>query len=572
MADNEGSDPDGYQLPSLPASTQRRQELPIAGVAANVSIAGIMSTLRIRIAGESARRMEKTTGTAGNACQSKSALSEEVPRPRSWGPILNFCSAGRHMSCQCERDSLRYFEICAGLALVVLGLVTFWPVVHFDFLNWDDFAYIHDNPSIHGWTLKNLYGVATETVTRNYAPLTILSLLMDHTLTGMNPAGYHLTNVVLHVINGLLVFVLVQRLSGSRYVGWATAALFLVHPVQIETVAWISSRKGLLSGTLMLWALVVRLRPDAQPKHDGWYIGLLIASLLSKALAIMLPPIVLSYDLLVRREKFSEALVRQFIPGLLSLLLLFYTMGAQNSIMGGVRHHMDLPLWQILAVDVTILWRYLGMLAWPTDLCVLYDPPTSGIAGQVITGLAGWVAVIGVFWNRRQQQPLWLFSLATFFLLLFPVLNFFRITTLMNDRYLYLPCICVFGLAAAAVQRLAERVAEQLPGRGRGLSGLAAGAVLLLAVCGSFFRTQAYLPVWKNPESLWSHAMQHVPQLAVVRIQWASTLHASGRVREAVDVLRLAQQECHADDADRRRMEQHLTEWTAELPRIAAAP
>ena len=126
--------------------------------------------------------------------------------------------------------------------LVVLGMVVFWPSASFDFVNWDDPAYLEHNELIKGWSWQNLKGIATEVVTRNYAPLTIFSFLVEHTLWGLNPAGYHITNIILHAINGILVFLLVRRLSESAFVGWMTAALFLVHPVQIESVVWISSR------------------------------------------------------------------------------------------------------------------------------------------------------------------------------------------------------------------------------------------------------------------------------------------------------------------------------------------
>ncbi len=460
--------------------------------------------------------------------------------------------------------------LLACLSLTLLGSAVFAPTIRFDFVNWDDPAYIHFNDSIKGWTPANLYGVATETVTRNYAPLTILSFLIDYSFTGMDPAGYHFTNVLLHIINGLLVLILIQQLTGSLFIGWVTAALFLIHPVQIETVAWISSRKGLLSGTFMLAALVVRLRPNAELKHDGWYIGLLLAALLAKALAVVLPPIVLLYDILVRREKPADAFVRQIIPGLMALLLLLYTMGAQTSILGGVRSHMSLSLPTIMAVDVTILWTYLGMLAWPTNLCVLYDPPTSGIALPVTIGTCGWCLVAWFAWTRRQQQPLFLFALASFLLLLFPVLNFFRITTLMNDRYLYLPCLCVFAPAAGFLQLMAERIAHFAGSAANQISLIIRSLAATGAIGASVVLTSQHLPVWKNAETLWSHAHQHVPQLPVVQIQRALTLHDSGRIREAVEILKLAQKDCVADEADRQRIERHIAEWTMELSRVAA--
>jgi hypothetical protein len=408
-------------------------------------------------------------------------------------------------------------------------------------------------------------GVATETVTRNYGPLTIFSFLIDHTLWGKNPCGYHATNVLLHLANGVLVFLLLKQLTGNRFVAWLAAALFLIHPVQIESVVWISSRKGLLCSLFMLWASIVRLRPEVTAKQDAWYIGLLIAALLSKALAIVFPPIVLLYDVLIRRDRTAAAIARQVIPGLLSLLLLFYTASVQNSVLGGVRGHMDFSLLHILAIDVTILWQYIGMLCCPTDLCVMYDPPTSGIGMAVVIGSIAWMAVGYAFWRFRRTQPLWILGAVSFFLLLFPVLNFFRITTLMNDRYLYLPSIIVFTMAAGAVHRaigFAEVGASSLVLRiGNSLRGMV--VVGTLAACLTL--TLGHLPVWQNSHTLWTHAIAQYPKLPILRIQMALSAHARGQEREAIRQLRIALLECQPDDLDRERMQGMISDWETQI-------
>ena len=459
----------------------------------------------------------------------------------------------------------RHQKIFQSAALVVLGLVAFWHSVAFDFVNWDDVSYVQQNELIRSWSPSNLWGVATETVTRNYAPLTILSFLIDHTVWGNGPSGYHATNVLLHLVNGVLVFLLLKRLTGNLFVAWLTAALFLVHPVQIESVVWISSRKGLLCSAFMLWAAMVRLRPEVTARQDAWYIGLLIAALLSKALAVVFPPIVLLYDVLIRREKTAPAIARQVIPGLLTLLLLFYTASVQNTVLGGVRGHMDFSLLHIMAIDVTILWQYIAMLFCPTNLCVMYDPLTSGMGMKVLVGSIAWAAVGYALWRVRKSQPLWILGSLSFLLLLFPVLNFFRITTLMNDRYLYLPCIAIFAMAAGVVHRIVT-FAESESGRlvqsiGNSLRGMV--VVASLAACLTL--TLQHLPVWQNSQTLWAHAIQQYPTMPVLRIQMALTVHAQGQEREAIRQLRLALQECEPDELDRERMRGMIDEWQTQI-------
>ena len=459
----------------------------------------------------------------------------------------------------------RHQTVFQSAALFVIGLVTFWQSVAFDFVNWDDVSYVQQNELIRNWSPSNLWGVATETVTRNYAPLTILSFLIDHTIWGNSPSGYHATNVLLHLVNGVLVFLLLKRLTGNLFVAWLTAALFLVHPVQIESVVWISSRKGLLCSAFMLWAAMVRLRPEVTVRQDAWYIGLLIAALLSKALAIVFPPIVLLYDVLIRREKTAPAIARQVIPGLLTLMLLFYTVSVQNTVLGGVRGHMDFSLLHIMAIDVTILWQYIAMLFCPTDLCVMYDPQTSGIGLKVLVGSVAWASVGYALWRIRRSQPLWILGSLSFLLLLFPVLNFFRITTLMNDRYLYLPCIVIFAMVAGAVHRMVM-FAESESGRlvqiiGNSLRGMV--VVASLAACLTL--TAKHLPVWQNSQTLWAHAIQQYPKMTVLRIQMALTVHAHGQEREAIRQLQLALRECQPDDLDRERMRNMVDEWQIQI-------
>jgi hypothetical protein len=466
----------------------------------------------------------------------------------------------------------------AWVSLIVIGLLAFWPTMWFDFVNWDDPAYVWDNDLIKSWSPSTLYGVATETVTRNYAPATIGTLLIDHTLWGMQPGGYHATNVLLHLINGLLVFVLTRKFTCNPFVSWLTAALFLVHPVQIETVAWISSRKGLLSATFMLAALIVRLKPcgatattETDAKQDLWYVLWLGGALMSKALAVVVPPIVLLYDVVVLRRRFGESLVRQVIPGLMSLLLLLKTMAAQHTVLGGLRGHLEMNLLQILAVDVTILWQYIGMLVWPSDLCVLYDPPTSNIAGSVVLAAAGGAVISVSVWRARHRSPALLWSAVSFLLLLLPVLNFFRITTLMNDRYLYLPCILFFGTAATGLDWMLSGVFSHADRLIRLIAGVTRWSLCLTVVAAALSVTVQHLPVWKNSFTLWNHAMTKVPRLPVVRMQLALTHYDCGRKREAVRILQQGLLECQPDKRDRKRMNDATEQWLHELGQQTAA-
>ena len=473
-----------------------------------------------------------------------------------------------------QDGGLRSWLALGGLAGLVAAV--YWPVVGYEFVNWDDPWYVLKNPLITSWHPANLWRIATEMSVKNYAPLTTLSLLVDHTFFGLNAGGYHLVNVALHVVNTLLVCLLVSRLSGHRAIGLMTAALFAVHPVQVESVAWVSSRKTLLCSTFMLASAMCWLRPERSAKQECWGTGFLALALLAKAAAIVMPPIVVAYDLLIARKKPTESIPRQIIPAFLCILLLNVTMSAQSSYMGGVRSHMDLSKLQILGVDTHILWQYVGMLIVPANLSLLYDPQTTGLAVPIALSTIGWVLVGMIAWFWRKTRPGVAFALVCWFCLLAPVLNLFPITTLMNDRYLYLPCICFFGLVSAGGLRLmawigcfdgANDASESRAsgvGTWRILANVGAAAVVAAAVCGYAWQSTQRLPVWRNDFALWSRTIRQVPQLAVVQIQWADSLRARGHDSAAAATLKLALAKCDPDAADRQRIQERLQSWRTE--------
>jgi hypothetical protein len=458
--------------------------------------------------------------------------------------------------------------------LVVTGAV-YWPVHSFEFVNWDDPWYVLKNEYIRSWHPSNLWDIATQVINRNYSPMIIFTLLIEHTLFGVEPAGYHVVNVLLHMLNTALVFVLISRLAKSQSVGWATAAFFAIHPVQLESVAWVSSIKGLVVGAFILAHLICVMRPERTPKQELWGLVFFALAIFSKALTVVVPAIVLLYDMLVCRKKFSDALTRQFIPGMLSVWILLITMGAQVSELGGLRDHMALSKLHILAVDSIILWNYVAMLLCPRQLSVLYNPATTGIATQVAVASLCWAVVGFACWRVRRSHPFVPLAAASFFLLLLPVLNLTPITTLMNDRYLYMPSIPFFGLVCFGVKWSCERVdASRAPRRtARGEQLVTSGkqpvtggwiGIPLAATIPLIIATYEHLPVWQNDQALWENTMARTPDLPLVHIQYAWMLHNSGHREAAISRLRHTLAEMTPDELDRQRIKETLEDWSSD--------
>ena len=455
-------------------------------------------------------------------------------------------------------------------SLVVVTGTVYWPVHSFEFVNWDDPWYVLKNEYIRSWHPSNLWDIATQVINRNYSPMVIFTLLIEHTLFGIEPAGYHIVNVLLHIVNTVLVFTLVSRLAKSQSVGWATAAFFAIHPVQLESVAWVSSIKGLVVGAFILAHLNCVMREERTPKQELWGLVFFTFAILSKALTVVVPAIVLLYDMLVCRKKFSDALTRQFIPGMLAVWILLITMGAQSSELGGIRDHMALGKLHILAVDSIILWNYVAMLLCPHQLSVLYDPATMGIAPQVAVASLCWIVVGFACWRVRKSHPFVPLAAATFFLLLLPVLNLTPITTLMNDRYLYMPSIPFFALVSVGVKWACERLDSYRAENSRqsiatAKRSVAGGwiSISLAATIPLVIATYEHLPVWNNDQALWEDTMARTPSLPLVHIQYAWMLHNSGHHEAAISRLRHTLAEMTPDELDRQRVKETIDDWSA---------
>lgn len=463
--------------------------------------------------------------------------------------------------------SLNRFQLLPHLwwlSLLLLTTVTYWPVRNYEFVNWDDPWYVVHNEYLRSWSPSNLKAIATDVINRNYSPVIIFTLLIEHTFFGLEPAGYHIVNALLHALCAILACVLITQLSGDRRIGWFTAALFAVHPVQIESVAWISSIKGLVSGVFILAHLICWMRPERTARQELWGLFFFVAALLAKSLTVVVPAIVLLYDMMICRKKFTEAVARQIIPGVLSLWMLLTTMSAQTTSLGGIRDHMNLSKGQILAVDAIILRDYVRMLMWPRGLSVMYDVPVTGIVGEVALTSLGWIIVAAGLWRIRRQYPLIVLAATSFLLLLIPVLNLTPITTLMNDRYLYLPCIPFFAVLTVGMLRLLERcrrlhLSETAVTTSPAYLWLPAGAALGLLLVVS----RLHLPVWQNDRSLWEHALRQTPNLPLVRIQYALMLNNDGRSQEAVQVLEDTLVQLQPDPLDEERIREKIQLWTA---------
>lgn len=464
------------------------------------------------------------------------------------------------------------------LAIALLTLAVYGKTLSFDFLtNWDDPQYITNNQVVRELSLGGIIAAFTRAWSGNYAPVQILSYMLDHLLWGMNAWGFHLTALLLQACNGILVHLLVTRISGRESAGLLAGMLFVVHPVQVESVAWLSQRKNLLAMFFFLTSFLLYLAAEADDRKTRTYLVLsfmaFAASLLSKSVAIVLPLCLAAYELCIHGRRPLPELVRRLVPfvgaaAIIGLLTLYL----QRPEMGGGRtaYYGGSP-WATLLTMIPVFVRYLGMIIWPAHLCAFYMPSVKTAPDLEVMGgllVLGAVCASG-FTLYRRRNPLF-FWLCMGVVPLLPVSQIVPMVTLMNDRYLYFPMIGVAGLAGHAMALVNTRRRLQLR---------VVSAVIVLALgVASFHRSEA----WRNSVNLWSDASGKNPGSVDLMSVLASSYRDAGRTEDAVAAYRATfampgtfteprQEQAALLDAARLYMEQgYFTEAEPLLVRLTA--
>lgn len=406
-----------------------------------------------------------------------------------------------------------YIRLTDMLLLGLAAFIVYGRSIGHSFLNWDDASYVVNNQTVAGFSIEHVREAFSTYFVGNYAPLHIISYMFDYSLWGLSPGGFVFTNICLHACNGILWYRMLFRWYSDRFLAAVAACLFLVHPVQVESVVWVSQRKNLLALFLFLiaWDSYCRYRRAAPGGRGGFYVLSLAAfglALLTKSVVVIFPVVLICYDLCFE-EKQNRLLIIDKIPYILltaSGVILALLSQAQDVTGGRVAYHGG-SAWYTFLTMLPVLCRYVSMIVWPVNLSALYSallhtaPDGTVICAALFLALlaAGGVAL----YHRDSRSGFW----ALFFLIgLLPVLQIIPLNTLISDRYLYFPMLGVSALAGVAafhaVQTAGRRFAVFI-------KAAVSGLLLCLAVL-AFLRTE----VWKDSLSLWQDAVAKVPESA----------------------------------------------------------
>jgi protein O-mannosyl-transferase len=447
-------------------------------------------------------------------------------------PIANNSKRhSRDRSCEPPgSDRTSRISIAIYLALTVITLAVFGQTVSHDFVNFDDDLYVYDAPNIKaGITINGIALAFTRPHARNWHPLTTISHMLDCQLWGLNAGGHHTTNVVLHTIAVLLLFRVLQQMTGALWKSAIVAALFAVHPLHVESVAWISERKDVLSALLFFLMLGAYVRYVRAPSIWRYLLVavLLAAGLMSKPMLVSAPVILLLLDYwpldriksrasevrlsargsLKTRDSRSDvhnnwSVVSRLIIEKIPLFLLsagscIITFIVQKGAVGAIP---PLPwLWRAENAATSYV-LYIWQTLWPARLTVFYPHPNNTLPiWQIILALTlvGAVTMTAIVMRRRCSYLFtgWLW----YVVMLLPVIGLVQVGEQGHaDRYTYLPHVGLFLLAVWGI--------ADVMGNRRSMSHIAIGAaiaVIFALACEAFIQTR----YWRNSDTLWTHAL-----------------------------------------------------------------
>ncbi|MFN2476395.1 MAG: tetratricopeptide repeat protein [Chthoniobacterales bacterium] len=435
-----------------------------------------------------------------------------------------------------SHDRWKLAAICVVLAAITW--IVFGQTLGYPFINLDDSEYVVRNPNVSGGvTWAGVTWAFTHVHASNWHPLTWLSHMLDCQLFGLNPAGHHLTNVCLHTATAVILFLVLRRMTGALWRSGFVAAVFAIHPLRVESVAWIAERKDVLSAfffILTLAAYVAYARRPTIPRY-GTVASLFVLGLLAKPMLVTLPIVLLLLDYwpLNRIDERWTNLRRLIIEKLPLLLLsvgsVVATLIAQSQV---IQPLSRIPISSRVGNAVEACVRYLCDLFWPARLAVYYPanaatavPAEAVIAGCVVIAIS--VAVI-LLRRRRYVVTGWLWYL----IMLAPVIGIVQVGSQSRaDRYTYLPQIGICVLLTWGMSDLIGR---------RTVYKRYAAAAATLIITALIFSARQQAALWRDSETLWSHTVARTTDNPVGQVYFGEALYAAGKTADAIEHYRQA--------------------------------
>ncbi|HEX5041259.1 MAG TPA: tetratricopeptide repeat protein [Candidatus Polarisedimenticolaceae bacterium] len=421
----------------------------------------------------------------------------------------------------------------AAAAIALVTAFVFSPLLSARFVNYDDPVYVYENAEVRsGLHAATLRWAWTTGAAANWHPLTWMSHLLDVSLFGLSPAGHHASSVLLHVLNAVLLFTVLDRATRRRGRAAVVALLFALHPLHVQSVAWIAERKDVLSTLLWFAATLAYLGYARAPSAARWAaVTLLFAlGLTAKPMLVTFPFALLLLDFWPLQRRGWKGLLLEKVPWVLLALassVVTYLVQRAGRAVGGFEQYP----WPVrLGNAVLACGTYLRKTLWPTDLAVFYPHPGVHLSWGAVALWGLLLAGISVAALRERHRLPWFFVGWFWFVgTLVPTLGLIQVgEQAMADRYTYVPLVGIFLAGVWAV-------AEWVPGRSA-QAGLAAAAVL---ACAGATRIRE-LPAWRDSATLWTRALEATADNYTAMLNLSALRIEQGRLPDAAALLRRA--------------------------------
>ena len=437
-----------------------------------------------------------------------------------------------------------WLRIAVGAVIVALIWIVFGQTLWHDFVNYDDKTYVYGNPLVSsGLTVHGLMRIFTDTETKNWHPLTLVSHMIDCQIFGLKPAGHHFTNVLLHTIAVLLLFIFLQTVSDRFWCAAFVSAIFAIHPLRVESVAWVAERKDVLSAVFFFLTLLAYARYVRAPSF-GRYALLLVTfgcGLMSKPMLVTAPVVLLLLDYwpLGRFQRTEGSSLSSVVGSLVVEKIPLVALSLASSAITFLiqirsRESLEqLPItWRIENAVVTYA-TYIGQMFWPVNLAVFYPHPDHRLAiWQILLAAIFLIAVTWIAFVVRKRHSYVLVGWLWYLIMLAPVIGIIEVGLQGHaDRYTYLPHV---GLYIALIWLIAD-LSLALPARRQILATAGVVSILVLSACS--WKQTTY---WRNTESLWTHTLAATTNNDVALTDLGNYFMEHGRLDEALSYLQRA--------------------------------
>ncbi len=411
-----------------------------------------------------------------------------------------------------RRAKSRVTDLLVCLGLVAVTWAVFGQTLAHDFVNFDDHVYVYENPLVmSGLSTEGIIDAFTHTHARNWHPLTTLSHMFDCQLYGLKAGNHHITNVILHTIAALLLFLVLKQMTRALWQSAFVAALFAIHPLHVESVAWIAERKDVLSAVFFMLTLAAYARYGRAPSPPRYLLVTLLFAfgLMSKPMLVTLPFVLLLLDYWpLGRIGGQKSEVGSRVRRLLTEKIPLFALSALSCIATLFAQRQDpsaidqLPfLWRLNNTFVSYV-TYIWQMLWPARLAVFYPHPNNRLPlVEVILAIALLVVITLIVIYLRRTKPYLVTGWFWYLGMLVPVIGLVQVGEQAHaDRYTYLPQIGLYIMITWAVGDL---FSESTPRARRALVGVAAA----IAIVGLGVRALVQASYWKNSETLWNHTL-----------------------------------------------------------------